>query len=528
MVCNGVRPSLCSQAGSIAKVIKKAIVSRRRSMWQRQWGDGQMIRARKLVPPLFYAAQDLVSASPSNFYVRLNAVLGDRWEDLAEPLRPAFTPGQGRPTDPVVYLKCYLIGYFENITYDTDLAERLSDSISLRSFLGYTLQETTPDHSSLSRVRARVGELCALEEVLAQVVAVCIEAGLVGGEVAAVEASLLPANAALSSLRSLTTGKSVRQHLQEVRERNLAREEGEAKESVCVSNADFVSGTDPEAKIARKPGTRRGLYYRVTHVTDEKAQIILAAEAGLADEGEAEAAKGPLTQAQETLQENELSLGAVLGDAGYDDADLHAHVEGLPAVPLTHLQREGTQKPAGFHKSDFQYLPEPDCYRCPAGQLLRRHKSGRQQIMYRAPVKECAGCPHRSPCVGDTKAGCRSIRRGPNEASRERTCARVATEEGRALLHRRGQIVEAPFGHHKAYGGLGRVNGRGRTKVRVKVVRAAVAWNLIKLVKALRPAPPTGRRRREGAGLADLLCTLILVRGLSRHLTKPRPHLLLR
>ena len=483
-----------------------------------------MIRTRKLEPPLFYATQDLASASPGNFYMRLNAVLADHWEALAQPLRPAFTEGWGRPTDPVVYLKCYLIGYFENITYDTDLAERISDSISLRSFLSYTLLEMTPDHSSLSRVRARVGELCALEEVLAQVVAVCIEAGLVGGEVAAVDASLLPANAALSSLRSLTTGKSVRQHLQEVRARNQARGEGEAEEPTCVSNADFASGTDPEAKIARKPGTRRGLYYRVTHVTDEKAQIILAAEAGLADQGEAEAAKTPLTQAQETLEDNGLSLQAVLGDAGYDDADLHAHVEELQAFALTHQQREGTQKPAGFHKSDFQYLPAQDCYRCPGGHLLTRHKSSRKQIRYLAQVKDCATCPHQGACVGDTKARCRSIRRTPHEASRERTQARVATEEGRVLLHRRGQIVEAPFGHHKTYGGLGRVNCRGRTKVRVKVMMAAVAWNLIKLVKILRPVPS----RPQGPGLAHLLCTLLLARWLSHPPVKPRLQLLLR
>jgi transposase len=483
-----------------------------------------MIHRRKLVPPLFYAAQDLVSASPSNFYVRLNAVLGERWEDLAAPLRPAFSLRQGRPSDPVVYLKCYLISYFENISYDTDLAERISDSISLRSFLGYTLQEDTPDHSSLSRVRAHVGAHCALEEVLEKVVAVCIEAGLVGGKAAAVAASLLPANAALSSLRSLRTGQSVRQHLQEVWARNRAREEGQAKEPVSISNADFTSGTDPDAKIARKPGTRRGLYYRVTHVTDEQAQIILAAEAGLADQGEAEAAKAPLTQAQETLQEHELSLGAVLGDAGYDDADLHAHIEELQAVALTHLQREGTKKPAGFRKSDFQYLPEQDCYRCPTGRLLTRSKSDRKQILYRAQVPDCAACPHRKPCVGDTKAGCRSIRRGPNEASRERTRARVATEPGRTLLKRRGQIVEAPFGHHKTYGGLPRVNCRGRTKVRVKVLMAAVAWNLIKLVNALRPLPARPRAPR----LTHLLWTIMTALYLPRSSTRLRQQLLLR
>jgi Transposase DDE domain/Transposase domain (DUF772) len=459
-----------------------------------------MIRTRKLVPPLFYAAQDLPAASADNFYVRLDAALGKRWKKLAAPLGAAFTRGWGRPTDPVVYLKCYLIGYFENITYDTDLAERISDSISLRRFLGYTLQEATPDHSSLSRVRTQISASCAIESVLEAVVAACAEAGLVSGEVVAVDASLLPANAALSSLRSLSSGKSVRAHLQEVQARNQARPEGEKKEEVRVSNSDFASRTDPEAKIARKPGQRRGLYYRVTHVTEGKSQIIVAAEAGLADVGEADAAQGPLTQAQETLEENGLPLQAVVGDAGYDEADFQAHVEQLGAVPLTHLQHEGTQKPEGFRKSDFLYLPEQDCYRCPADKLLPLSKREPHAFVYRASCGDCRDCPHRPNCVGQTKSQTRSIWRTPKEESRERTAARVATEGGRVLLRRRGQIVEAPFGHMKTYGGLERLNCRGRKKVHVKVVLAAVAWDLIKLVKALLPGPagPVG----EGSGPA--------------------------
>ncbi len=453
--------------------------------------DSRVIRKREYEPPLFYATHEIAAACPGGFYARLEATLAGKWEALAAPLRGAFVKEWGRPTDPIVYLKCYLIGYFENITYDTDLAERIADSIAVRSFLGYTLTERTPDHSSLSRVRAQVGEHCAIEEVLEGVVEACVKAGLVGGEVAAVDASLLPANAALSSLVSLSTGKSVREHLQEVRARNRARGEGEKKEPETLSNAEFVSDTDPDAKIARKPGQRRGMYYRATHVTDQQNQIIVAAECGLADIGEAEAAKGPLTQARETLAENDLALPVVVADAGYDDADLHAHVEQLEGTPLTNVQREGTLKPQGFRKSDFVYCPEQDCYRCPAGKLLTLRKHRKQGTEYRAQTRDCQGCVHREACVGDTKGQSRCIRRSANEVSRERNSARAATEEGRTLLKCRGTIVEAPFGHLKTYGGLGRINCRGLKKAHVKVVLAAVAWNLIKLVKAFFSAPAT-------------------------------------
>ncbi len=462
-----------------------------------------MIRTRQYEPPLFYTTQEIAAASPQNWYARLEAALAGRWEQLAKPLRPAFVADWGRPTDPVVYLKCYLIGYFEGILYDTDLAERIADSISLRTFLGYTLTERTPDHSSLSHMRQQLGEYCAIEEVLTATVAACVETGLVGGKEAAVDGSLLPANAALSSLRSMKTGKSVREHLQEVRTRNRERQEGEKKEPETLSNAEFRSETDADAKIARKPGVRRGLYYRVTHVTDGQDQIILAAEGGDAEVGEAEAAKAPLTEASDNLKENELSLGAVSGDAQYDDADLHAHIESLGGKPVTHVQQEGSTKPKGFRKSDFTYLAQEDCYHCPAGKRLPPCKHHRDRIEYRPAPGVCEACEHRQACAGEAKARRRGVWRKEAEPSRERNGAYVVTEEGKAILKRRGQIVEAAFGHMKTYGGISRVTCRGRPKVHVKVVLAAVAWNLRKLVKALFPEPPArAPRARAGAGCA--------------------------
>ena len=69
-----------------------------------------MIRPRQYKPPLFYSTQEIAAASPQNWYARLEAALAGQWEQLAQPLRAAFVEDWGRPTDPVVSLKCYLIG----------------------------------------------------------------------------------------------------------------------------------------------------------------------------------------------------------------------------------------------------------------------------------------------------------------------------------------------------------------------------------------------------------------------------------
>jgi transposase len=449
-----------------------------------------VIRKQELKQPLFYEAQQINPPAAGNFYVRLNEAVKD-WQTLAQPLAAAFDARVGRPTDPVVYLKIFLVGYLENIVYDTDLAERIADSLAIRQFLGYALTEASPDHSSISRNRALIGQRCDLDQVLERVVALCIQQGLVGGKEAAVDSTLIPANASLSSLRSIKTGQGVREHLAQVRERNKVSERPQQPK---LSNEEFRSRTDEDARLAQKPGTPRGMYYKGTHVTDGANGIILAAGCALADVGEAAAAKPVLEESQRTLQANELTLGTVVADAGYDGADFHAAVEEMGATPLTNYKQDSSQKAEGFKKADFRYEAQADCYRCPAGQRLHYdHTSQRDGRIYQREQAACEGCPHRAGCIG--QAGARRIARGVHEASRERNIARCHTEECRQALRRRRHIVEPPFGHMKTYGGMSRINCRGKLKAMVKVVMAAVAWNLIKLVGALARSAVTGPAR---------------------------------
>jgi transposase len=482
-----------------------------------------VIRKQELKQPLFYDAQEIAPPAAGNFYLRLDEAVGD-WESLAQPFAAAFDAHLGRPTDPVVYLKIFLIGYLENITYDTDLAERIADSLAIRRFLGYGLTEAPPDHSSISRNRALIGQRCEVAQVLERVVDLCIARGLVTGKEVAVDATLIPANASLSSLRSVKTGKGVREHLREVREHNRSNGTREKPE---ITNTEYRSATDAEARIAQKPGTPRGMYYKATHVTDGAHGVIVAAGCECADVGDMEAAKPVLAQSQPTLQAHAVTLGTVVADAGYDAGHFHAAVEAMAASPLTNYKQDKGQKPEGFCKWDFAYDARADCYVCPEGQRLSYSSSspsvGR---IYRRTRAECEGCPHQGECLGESPA--RTIARRPHEASRERNIARCHTEEGRQALRRRRHIVEPPFGHLKTYGGMSRLNCRGKKNATVKVVLAAVAWNLIKLA-----GPRTRHRpRRPGRSghcasrvrrVTHILQVLLLPvpRPIASHLTLP-------
>jgi transposase len=68
-----------------------------------------------------------------------------------------FYSHTGQPSvDPVVIFKMLLVGYLYGVTSERRLAQEVSLHLAYRWFLGYDLDEATPDHSVLSKARARL------------------------------------------------------------------------------------------------------------------------------------------------------------------------------------------------------------------------------------------------------------------------------------------------------------------------------------------------------------------------------------
>ena len=435
-----------------------------------------MIRGKEPDLRLFYASEELYRSPRTGFYARLNAAVGS-WSEFCAPLRGAFHGEKnGRPVDPAVYFKIFLVGYLENLVFDTDLAERVADSLAIREFVGYGPTEATPDHSSLSRVRAAMGKDGLLERVMETVVGRCVAAGLVDGSECHVDSTLLPANASLSSLKCVKTGVGVKEHLARLRE---------AGEKLSVKNEEFRCESDPAARIAKKGSTcPRGMYHKAPHVTDAKTQVILSVGVDRADVSDPAAALAPLAEAKAVLAANGQALETAVFDAGYDDAGLHAAVEAMSLTPLTNYDENPTPKPDGLAKKNFVYDPERDLYVCPNGKTLTRNGKDGDKIQYRSKRSDCDVCPLRGACLGkETKH--RTVGRSKNEAARERNVARCHTDAGRAALGRRKTVVEPPFAHMKRFGGMRLVNCRGEKRVRTKTMVAAIAWNLLKLAKTV-------------------------------------------
>jgi transposase len=107
---------------------------------------------------------------------------------------------RGRPSiEPVVFFKRQRVKFFEGIHSERQLIATASLNLAHRWYLGYALDEDLPDHSSLTRIRQRLG-IAIFQRFFERVVDLCQEAGLVWGKELSFDATKVAANADLDSL----------------------------------------------------------------------------------------------------------------------------------------------------------------------------------------------------------------------------------------------------------------------------------------------------------------------------------------
>src|SRR5690348_10992123 len=270
------------------------------------------------------------------FYDRLQAILvGAGFDGFAETrCAPYYASKRGRPSiPPGRYFRMHLVGYFEGIDSERGLEWRCSDSLSLREFLRLGTTEPVPDHSWLSKTRGRL-PLEVHEAVFAWVLARLAEHGLIKGDRIGVDASTMEANAALRAIVRRDSGEGYRAMLE-----RLAEESGIAtptaedlvrldrkRKGKRLSNAEWTSPTDPEARIAKLKDGRTHLAYKPERAVDLDTGAIVAAEVHPADQGDTATLPGTLAAAEANLA----AVGAaptpedpaeLVADEGYHSRD---------------------------------------------------------------------------------------------------------------------------------------------------------------------------------------------------------------
>src|ERR1700680_4114913 len=264
------------------------------------------------------------------FYQRLNQILDEKkFDEYVEAICEQFYADEvGRPgMAPGIYFRLLMVGYFEGIDSERGIAWRASDSLSIRSFVRILLDESVPDHSTISRTR-RLMDVETHQAVFQWVLAVLAEKKLLKGTTIGVDATTLEANAALRSIVRRDTGEKYQEFLT-----RLAKESGietptreqlaklDRKRPKKGSNDDWTHPHDPDARITKMKDGRTHLAHKAEHAVDMETGALVAVTLQGAD------ARDTAT-IQETVAEAGERITAVVADASSDELVKQVRADG--------------------------------------------------------------------------------------------------------------------------------------------------------------------------------------------------------
>lgn len=432
-----------------------------------------MGRSKPRQQAMWVATSEIATSAAHPFYRRLNELLEKaRFDFYAEQLcRRFYAAKRGRPSlAPGLYFRLLMIGYFEGIESERGIAWRVSDSLTLRDFLGLPLTEATPDHSTISRNRRLLPEETH-RALFRWVLKRLAEQGLLKGKTIGIDATTLEANAALKSIVRRDNGESYQDYL-----RGLAKAEGIEQPTAAelarfdrkrkqrrTSNQDWKNPHDEEARITKLKDGQTHFAYKAEHAVDMETGAVTAVVIAAGDAGDT-------TTIHQTLSE-----------AGQNLAELTGMRAGAEAVgPVKEVYRDGIQEVVtdkGYHSDAVlqeladsgarAYLSEPD-----RGVRCWQDKAAEQARVY---------------------------------ANRRR----VRGEYGKALLRKRGEYLERGFAHCYETGGMRRLWLRGKTNISKRALLQAAAFNLSLIMRVMVGAGTPRGFSAAFLAVADTFCRLM-------------------
>ena len=322
---------------------------------------------------LWVATSSLPDVPQHAFYDKLNRLLNEsEFDTFVEALcEPFYADDVGRPgIPPGRFFRMVFVGYFEGLDSQRGIAWRCGDSRSLRALLFLEHDESSPDHSSLSRIQSRL-PIEVYEQVFRFVLALADEHKLLANKTVAVDSTYLEANAAMKSIVRKETGEDWKAYVKrlaedegvEIEDDNDLRNFDKTRKNKKVSNAEWESESDADSRIMKMKDGRTHLAYKAEHTIDLESEFLLDATVYHADSADTATLTSSLSAAQENLEQAEVyrDIEEAVADKGYHAnatlADCRAWgLFGLRTYipePNSKFERRWTDKPPGFKEAVY-------------------------------------------------------------------------------------------------------------------------------------------------------------------------------
>ncbi len=376
---------------------------------------------------------------------------------------------------PPVILKLMLLLVLYNVRSERELMATIPERIDWTWFLGLDLAEPIPDHSVLSKARARWGSAC-FKNFFVRIVWQCVETGLVDGSKIFTDSSLIEADASRNSV-AMTKGfrRRLRHNYRQLEYRLDSAQTDNDGEKV---NNTYSSTTDPDAAIIRHKKGPAKPSYKVHRAVDVKSEVITAAEVTSGDVNEGHMLSelidehGQNTQRQAEVVVADSQYGTARNYLECLDRGIEAHIPSMKKAP-----QNGT-----FSDESFIYNPQDDTYLCPAGNRLKcsRYKERGTAFEYRCLSRLCKVCSLRDQCT-TSKRG-RTIQRHLRYDEIRQMREKAQKPSARRDIRTRQHLMERSFARAVRFG-FKRARWRRLWRVQIQEYLTAAIQNILILIR---------------------------------------------
>jgi len=356
--------------------------------------------------------------------------------------------------DPEVILKLMFLLFFDDVASERELMKIVAERLDYLWFLGYGLEDQIPDHSVLSKARARWGKE-VFERLFVRTISQCLTAGLIDGRKLHLDSSLIQAHAAKESV---INGPP---ELIAALKRAYQVTESKLTEAPAVGsyykpvNDGLLSTTDPDAAMVRRGrGDSSQPRYHHHRAIDDQKGVITAVETTtgsvtenhkLIDLVEQHAAH---TGTKVEVAVADQKYGTQENYVACAERGIRSHMGDFSQGQTNNHRCRGI-----FPDRAFSYEAASNTYRCPAGETLypRRLHPVRRTMEYAAGKGVCARCSLRSQC---TRANLgRTVKRHEKQAlldvARGQAHSAAAARDRRRRRHlMEGSFADATNNHH--------------------------------------------------------------------------------
>jgi transposase len=378
----------------------------------------------------------------------------------------------GQPAfHPKLLLKIYIYGYLNKIRSSRKLEQEINRNIEMM----WLTQGLRPSYKTIANFRKNNPE--ALQTIFKEFSLLLKNLKLITGDLVAVDGAFLRANA---SKNTLIMRKTVKKDISKIDEEiknymslletldkedknttNLKISKDEIdklliKKEQFQKDLDMLDAlgkeqynkTDKDATVMSKPAHNL-MAYNAQIAVDDTYKFIVATD--ISTNGhDLDQLHNMATKTKEITDNPNMIVTA---DKGYySSRELKKCIEDNieTIVPPRATAKTKKIQSARFSKNQFIYNHEEDCYICPNNQKLKKiqkqyQRDGRMLDVYRVSSSHCKICPLKKNCLSDVTPN-KQMYRWEHENIIDDYTTKMATPKAKAIVKKRGSIVEHPFG----------------------------------------------------------------------------------